>query len=105
MTIAELLRALVPQGWILPVLPGTQHVTVGGMIASDIHGKNHGVAGTFGTHVEAIGLLVCTGEVVELRASVDNLRLAAEGCVANEISRLRFAGECWPANRSSGRGA
>ncbi len=65
-TIGELLKALVPLGWILPVVPGTQHVTVGGAIASDIHGKNHGVAGTFGSHVEALGLLTSSGEELEL---------------------------------------
>ena len=65
-TIGELLRDLVPTGWMVPVVPGTQHVTVGGAIASDIHGKNHGTAGTFGTHVEAISLLRADGEVVEL---------------------------------------
>ena len=53
-TIGELLFELVPAGWMVPVVPGTPHVTVGGAIASDIHGKNHGAAGTFGTHVEAI---------------------------------------------------
>src|SRR5438105_6181328 len=51
-TIGELLARLVPAGWVVPVVPGTQHVTVGGAIASDIHGKNHGVAGTLGSHVE-----------------------------------------------------
>jgi decaprenylphospho-beta-D-ribofuranose 2-oxidase len=65
-TIGELLHVVVPAGWMVPVVPGTQHVTVGGAIASDIHGKNHGTAGTFGTHVEAISLLRADGELVEL---------------------------------------
>ena len=71
-TIGELLDALVPEGWMVPVVPGTQHVSVGGAIASDIHGKNHGVAGTFGSHVEAIGLLTSAGELLELEAGEAN---------------------------------
>jgi decaprenylphospho-beta-D-ribofuranose 2-oxidase len=66
-TIGELLREAVPSGWIVPVVPGTQHVTVGGAIASDIHGKNHATAGTFGAHVEALSLLQADGELVELQ--------------------------------------
>jgi decaprenylphospho-beta-D-ribofuranose 2-oxidase len=65
-TLAELLDALVPAGFIVPVLPGTQYVSVGGALASDIHGKSHGVDGTFGSHVEALGLLTSGGEVLEL---------------------------------------
>lgn len=65
-TVGELLHALVPSGWMVPVVPGTQHVTVGGAIASDVHGKNHGTAGTFGTHVRALGLLTSAGQIVEL---------------------------------------
>jgi decaprenylphospho-beta-D-ribofuranose 2-oxidase len=65
-TIGELLRTLVPRGWVLPVVPGTQHVTVGGAIASDVHGKSHGVDGTFGRHVDALGLLTASGELLEL---------------------------------------
>jgi decaprenylphospho-beta-D-ribofuranose 2-oxidase len=65
-TIGELLAVLAPQGWVVPVVPGTQHVTVGGAIASDIHGKNHGTAGTFGNHVVALGLLTSAGELLEL---------------------------------------
>jgi decaprenylphospho-beta-D-ribofuranose 2-oxidase len=65
-SLMELLAALVPLGWMVPVVPGTQHVTVAGAIASDIHGKNHGIAGTFGSHVEQLGLLTSAGEVLEL---------------------------------------
>ena len=65
-TIGELLDRLVPAGWMVPVVPGTQHVSVGGAIASDIHGKNHGTAGTFGSHVASLALLTSSGEVVEL---------------------------------------
>ena len=65
-TIGELLEQLVPAGWMVPVVPGTQHVSVGGAIASDIHGKNHGTAGTFGSHVHSLALLTSGGDVVEL---------------------------------------
>ena len=65
-TVGELLAALVPAGWMLPVVPGTQHVSIGGAIASDIHGKNHGTAGTFSQHVERLGLLTSAGELREL---------------------------------------
>jgi decaprenylphospho-beta-D-ribofuranose 2-oxidase len=57
---------------MVPVVPGTQHVSVGGAIASDIHGKNHGVAGTFGTHVEQLELLTASGEVLELEPGAGN---------------------------------
>jgi FAD/FMN-containing dehydrogenase len=52
----------VPRGWFVPVLPGTQWVSVGGAIANDIHGKNHHRAGTFGAHVTCLELLRSTGE-------------------------------------------
>jgi len=70
-TLGELLHAIAPTGWVLPVVPGTQHVSVGGAIASDIHGKNHGSVGTFGRHVQALGLLTAAGEVLELTPGSD----------------------------------
>ena len=76
-TLGELLDSLVPRGWILPVLPGTQHVTVGGAIAGDIHGKAHAVSGTFGEHVQALGLMTADGEVVELAADWSDELFAA----------------------------
>ena len=60
--LGEILRAIVPQGWFLPVTPGTQYVSVGGAIANDIHGKNHHRADTFGSHVTQFELLRSSGE-------------------------------------------
>ena len=76
-TIGELLSEVVPAGWMVPVVPGTQHVTVGGAIASDVHGKNHGTAGTFGTHVESISLLQSDGELVELQPGMSDRQFEA----------------------------
>jgi FAD/FMN-containing dehydrogenase len=60
--LAEILALTVPQGWFLPVTPGTQLVTVGGAIANDVHGKNHHAAGTFGEHLRCFELLRSDGE-------------------------------------------
>lgn len=55
-SLGEILALTVPRGWFLPVVPGTQFATLGGAIANDVHGKNHHVRGTFGCHVERLGL-------------------------------------------------
>ena len=64
-SFAEILQVFVPKGWFLPVTPGTQFVTVGGAIASDVHGKNHHIDGTFGTHVTSLKLCLASGEIIE----------------------------------------
>ncbi len=65
-SLDDLLRVIVPRGFFVPVSPGTRFVTVGGAIASDIHGKNHHVEGSFGNHVRRLSLLLADGTVVDL---------------------------------------
>ena len=65
LVLRDIQRLLVPRGWMLPVTPGTQLITVGGAIANDIHSKNHHRRGTFGEHVRALRLIRTSGEVID----------------------------------------
>lgn len=59
--LVDILNVAEPQGWFLPVTPGTKFVTVGGAIANDVHGKNHHLEGSFGNHVTRFELLRTDG--------------------------------------------
>ena len=65
LSVLELNRLFLPRRFFLPVSPGTQFVTLGGMVAADVHGKNHHVDGCFGAHVTALLLRVADGRLVD----------------------------------------
>jgi decaprenylphospho-beta-D-ribofuranose 2-oxidase len=70
-TVAELLTALAASGLMLPVVPGTRHVTLAGAIASDIHGKNHHRDGGIARHVVSLSLCTPAGERLEVSPESD----------------------------------
>lgn len=63
--IKKLLNTVLPKNWILPVIPGSKFISLGGMVASDVHGKNHHNEGSFRNHILEIkvindkGYLIC----------------------------------------------
>ena len=74
-TLDQLMKAALPFGLWVPVLPGTRQVTIGGAIGPDIHGKNHHSAGSFGNHVLSMELLVADGRVLHLEPNGENAEL------------------------------
>ena len=90
------------RGWFLPVVPGTRHVTVGGAIANDVHGKNHHAMGSFGDQVDAVRLLRTDGAVVECSREHDADWFAATigglgltGLITHARIRLRRVRSGW----------
>ena len=99
-SIAELLRTALPHGWFPPVTPGTRHVTLGGALASDVHGKNHHVDGSFSRHVETFSLLDGEGNLQRITPGHEAFAATAGGMgltgVVTELTlRLTPAESAW----------
>ncbi|MBK9394594.1 MAG: FAD-binding oxidoreductase [Uliginosibacterium sp.] len=100
--LRDIQRLMIPRGWILPVTPGTQLVTLGGAIANDVHGKNHHVLGSFGDQVRQLRLLRTDGELIDcgpdsrpdwFAASVGGLGLT--GLIVEATLQLRPVAGPW----------
>lgn len=122
-TFDAIMRLTIPQGWFLPVTPGTRFVSLGGAIANDVHGKNHHCAGTFGHHVVRFELrrsdgsrLLCsaTENPDWFRATIGGLGLTgliewaevqlkpiANSCMDSEIIRYADVNEFYALNEES----
>lgn len=70
-TMHDLLQRCVPEGWFVPVTPGTRVVSMGGAVAADIHGKNHHRDGTFCSHIVWLDLVLADGSTVRTGPAVE----------------------------------
>ncbi|MDA1093421.1 MAG: FAD-binding oxidoreductase [Acidobacteria bacterium] len=102
LSLADLNRLCWPLGWCPPSSPGTQSVTLGGMVAADVHGKSHHSEGCFGAHVLALRMRVADGRILDVsddsepelfRATLGGLGLT--GHVMEVTFRLRPTPSPW----------
>lgn len=77
--LSEILDVFIPRGWFLWVTPGTKLITVGGAIASDVHGKNHHVAGSFSDSIIEFKLLLPNGDL-KICSRTENIELFKATC-------------------------
>jgi FAD/FMN-containing dehydrogenase len=92
-TLDQVLEVIVPAGWFLPVTPGTKFITVGGAVASDVHGKNHHVDGCFSHHVEEMDILLADGSLITCGPSLhtDLFEATCGGMgLTGLITRIKF---------------
>jgi len=92
-TLDQVLNIIVPKGWFLPVTPGTKFITIGGALASDVHGKNHHVDGSISNHVAEFDLVLASKE--QLTCSKENYPDLFEGTLGGMgltgvISRVKL---------------
>jgi decaprenylphospho-beta-D-ribofuranose 2-oxidase len=78
-TFTALLEQLVPHGLLLPVLPGTRHLTVGGAVAADVHGKNQHGDGSISAWIDEIDLVDGESKRRTLLPGTDEFRATVGG--------------------------
>ena len=91
LALEALIALALPHGWFVPVTPGTRHVTLGGALAADVHGKNHHVDGAFSRHVEAFELALPGGALREVTPADPLFAATAGGMgLTGVITRMRL---------------
>src|SRR5262247_1887261 len=102
LSLDDIYRLFLPRGWFVPVTPGTKFVTLGGMVAADVHGKNHHKDGCIGAHVTSLKMRVADGRIVAcgpgretdlFRATVGGMGLT--GHILEVALRLRRVPRPW----------
>lgn len=99
-SLGDIIDAAVGAGWFLPVTPGTRHVTVGGAIAADVHGKNHHREGSFGQYVDWFDLLTWNGSTIRATPGTDEFAatvggMGLTGTITRASLRLRPIESPW----------
>lgn len=93
LTLDKILEVIVPKGWFLPVTPGTKFITVGGAVASDVHGKNHHVDGSFSNHILEMDVMLADGRLITC-STTDHSDLFWATCggmgLTGLITRVKF---------------
>lgn len=78
-------------GYFVPVTPGTEYVTIGGMVASDVHGKNHHSAGSFGNYIKSIELVNNNGDIIVCKPSEELFNVTVGGMgISGIILSIKF---------------
>jgi len=93
LTLDKILEVIVPKGWFLPVTPGTKFITVGGAVASDVHGKNHHIDGSFSNNIIDMDIALSSMKIItcSLQQHVDLFEATCGGMgLTGIITRIKF---------------
>jgi len=77
--LSEIIEFFLPKGWFLKVTPGTKLITIGGAIASDVHGKNHHKEGCFSECVQEFRLLLPDKKVITVKKGEELFKATCGG--------------------------
>jgi len=70
--LSEIITTFLNRGWFPKVTPGSKYVTIGGMVACDVHGKNHHKDGSFGNYIEWLDIITSDGEIVRCSRKINS---------------------------------